>query len=180
MVLMGPNSRISLCDLPSVTSAKAADIVGVGYEGFRSYLKRGILGRTGMLPGFHAPDSATRDDPAPRAKPGWKTFGFADLCLIRTAKVLIDSGFSFNSANGIVSSHRLWSCLQHDVEPVDRHLMVWPPYGDHILFEPHDLVHLPDRLSEAGGAGTVTLVNLGDVQRHVRDKLLSASGESQA
>jgi hypothetical protein len=177
---MEPSPQISLPDLPSVTSAKAADIVGVGYEGFRSYLKRGILGRTSMLPGFHAPGTATSDDPTPRAKPGWKTFGFADLCLMRTAKVLIDAGFSFNSANGIVSSHRLWSCLQHDVEPVDRYLMIWPPYGDHILFEPHDMVHLPGRLGEAGAAAIVTLVNLGDVQRHVRDRLVSAPGESQA
>lgn len=88
-------------ELPAVTSARAAEIVGVGYEGFRSYLKRGLLGRVGMLPSFHAPGSATTDDPAPRS--GWKTFSMADLCLMRIAKMLMDSGFSFVSANAVVS-----------------------------------------------------------------------------
>lgn len=60
-----------LAKLPRVSSAQAAEIVGIGYEGFRSYLKRGLLGRVGMLPGFHRAGADTRDDPAPRAK--WMT-----------------------------------------------------------------------------------------------------------
>lgn len=33
----------------TVTTARAAEIVGIGYEGLRSYLKRGLLGRSGVL-----------------------------------------------------------------------------------------------------------------------------------
>jgi len=152
-----------------VSSARASEIVGVGYEGFRSYLKRGLLGRVGMLPGFHAPRAATSDDPSPRA--GWQMFGFVDLCLMRLAKMLMDNGFSFASANAVVSQHELWDRFRFDHEPVDRFLLLWPPYGDHIVFEPSELGLLPARMKEAEAHGVATLINLGDVQRHVAGKL---------
>jgi hypothetical protein len=164
-----------LMNFPGVTSAAAAKIVGIGYEGFRSYLKRGLLGRVGMLPGLHVPGSHTTDDPSPRV--GWKTFGFSDLCLMRTAKILMDSGFSFASANSVASQHQLWSRLQHDEAPTDRFLLLWPPYGDHILFDPTDLHLLPQRLKEAEAHGVVTLINLGDVQRHVAGELAAIHGD---
>lgn len=148
-----------------VSSARASEIVGVGYEGFRSYLKRGLLGRVGMLPGFHRPGAATSDDPMPRV--GWQTFGFVDLCLMRLAKMLMDNGFTFASANSVVSQHELWRRFAHDEEPTDRYLLLWPPYGDHIVFEAEDMVHLPDRLKQAQAHGVTTLINLADVQRHV-------------
>ena len=152
-----------------VSSARASEIVGVGYEGFRSYLKRGLLGRVGMLPGFHAPGGAISDDPAPRA--GWQMFGFVDLCLMRLAKMLMDTGFSFNSANSVVSQHELWDRFRFDGEPIDRYLLLWPPYGDHIVFEPSDLGFLPARIKEVEAHGVTTLINLGDVQRHVAGML---------
>lgn len=159
----------ALKDLAPVTSARAAEVVGVGYEGFRSYLKRGLLGRVGILPGFHRPGADTQDDRAPRS--GWKTFGFADLCLMRLAKLLMDAGFSYATADGVVSRSNLWQSLAHDEQPVDRILMLWPPYGDHIVFEPTDLVHLPARIKEVEDQAVVTLINLGDVQRHVATML---------
>lgn len=148
-----------------VASAGAAEIVGIGYEGFRSYLKRGLLGRVGFLPGFHVPGADTHDDSAPRS--GWKTFDATSLCLMRLAKILMDAGFSFASANSVVSKDGLWRRLQHDRHPVDRFLLLWPPYGDHILFDPADMHLLPARLAEAKDLGVVTLINLGDIQRHV-------------
>lgn len=162
-----------LSDLPRVPSARAAEIVDVGYEGFRSYLKRGLLGRVGMLPGFHRAGADTHDDPIPRS--GWMTFGFADLCLMRIAKLLMDAGFTFNSANGIVSQHAIWTRMAHDDTPVDRFLLVWPPYGDHIVFDPADLHHLPKRLEEAGAQGVFTLLNLGDVERYVAERLAATA-----
>jgi len=167
-----------LSELPRVSSARAADIVDVGYEGFRSYLKRGLLGRVGMLPGFHRAGSDTHDDPAPRS--GWMTFGFADLCLMRIAKLLMDAGFSFISANGIVSRHGVWSHMAHDEAPVDRYLLVWPPYGDHVIFEPDELHHLPKRIKEAEVHGVITLLNLGDVQRYVASQLETAQAKVQS
>ncbi|WP_312488850.1 hypothetical protein [Sphingomonas sp.] len=159
-----------LSDLPRVSSARAADIVDVGYEGFRSYLKRGLLGRVGMLPGFHRAGANTHDDPAPRSK--WMTFGFADLCLMRIAKLLMDRGFTFESANAAVSQHAIWSYMQHDSEPVERYLLIWPPYGDHIVFDTGDLHHLPARMKEAQAQGVITLLNLAEVQQHVANQLM--------
>jgi hypothetical protein len=158
-----------LIDLPRVSSARAAEIVDVGYEGFRSYLKRGLLGRVGMLPGFHRAGSDTHDDPSPRSK--WTMFGFADLCLMRIAKLLMDAGFTFSSANAVVSQHEIWSRMAHDEEPTSRFLLIWPPYGDHIVFDAADLHHLPDRINEAKALGVITLLNLGDVQRYVAERL---------
>ena len=163
-----------LSDLPRVSSARAAEVVDVGYEGFRSYLKRGLLGRVGMLPGFHRAGSHTHDDPVPRSK--WMMFGFAGLCLMRIAKLLMDVGFSFDSANSVVSRHEIWSRMARDNEPTDRYLLIWPPYGDQIIFDPNDLHHLPDRMKEAEAQGVITLLNLGDVPRYVAEKLTEEVG----
>jgi hypothetical protein len=92
---------------------------------------------------------------------------------MRTAKILMDAGFSFASANSVVSQHALWTRLQHDEAPTDRFLLLWPPYGDFILFDPTDLHLLPERLKENG---VVTLINLGDVQRHVASELSAIHG----
>lgn len=120
-----------------------------------------------MLPGFHRPASATNDDPMPRA--GWQMFGLVDLCLMRVAKVLMDVGFSFASANAVVSQHALWDRFAHDEEPTERYLLVWPPYADHILFDSQDLHYLPARLKEI--EGVATLINLAEIQRHVAQAL---------
>lgn len=156
-----------------VSSARASEIVGVGYEGFRSYLKRGLLGRVGMLPGFYQVEGSSSDAPAPRA--GWQMFGFADLCLMRLAKMLMDNGFSFASASAVVSQHDLWTCFQYAREPADRYLLLWPPYGDHILFEPSALPLLPARMKEAEAHGVTTLINLGEIHRYVDKRLQPCS-----
>lgn len=159
-----------LNELPSVTSARAAEIVGIGYEGFRSYLKRGLLGRTGMLPGFHKAGSDTYDPPTPRA--GWQRFDFADLCLMRIAKLLIEAGISFDGANSIVSDDDLWREIASDHEPIDRFLLIWPPYEDYMLFKRRQIHLLPARLEEVRAQGVaITLLNLGDVERYVADQL---------
>lgn len=154
-----------MSELPRISAAGAAQVIGVGYEGFRSYLKRGLLGRVGMLPGFHRAGANTSDDPTPRS--GWMMFGFADLCLMRIAKLLMDNGFTFESANSVVSRHEIWHRMAHDDAPVDRFLLIWPPYRDHMIFDPDDMQHFPERIAEAQAQGVFTLLNLGDVQRDV-------------
>ena len=179
LVLMTPKRRFRLAELPSVTSARAAEIVGIGYEGFRSYLKRGLLGRVGMLPGFHAANSNTFDAPTPRT--GWKRFGFADLCLMRAAKLLIDAGYSFTDANDVVSDDKLWQRLACDVEPVDRYFFIWPPFKDYMLFDADHVRDLPRKLKEAKALNVaVTLINLGDVERYVAERLAAAAASSEA
>lgn len=160
---------------PTVTTARAAEIVGVGYEGLRSYLKRGLGGRAGMLPGFHVPGADTHDDPMPRAK--WKRFSVPDLCLFRMAKLLMDAGFTFESANSVVSRQDRWSAFAHDRKPVPRMMAIWPPYGDHIIYEPDQMDLLKKALEEA--PEIVTLINLGEVHAHVL-AALEAEGGAQA
>lgn len=152
---------------PTVTTARAAEIVGIGYEGLRSYLKRGLGGRVGMLPGFHKPGADTHDDPIPRAK--WKRFSVPNLCLFRMAKILIDAGFTFEAANAVVSYHDRWSQFTHDNQPVNRIMAVWPPYGDHIVYEPDQIDLLKTALEDA--PEIVTIVNLGKVHAHVLNEL---------
>jgi hypothetical protein len=89
-----------------VKTAEAAGIAGVGYEGFRSWLKRGLLKSTGLLPKFYAPDAGAEIADAKRWQ--WSSFGFADLCAFRLAKILFDSGFEWNVVNSIASDNELW------------------------------------------------------------------------
>lgn len=116
-----------------------------------------------MLPGFHRPGADTHDDPMPRAK--WKRFSIPDLCLFRMAKLLIDAGFTFDAANSVVSRHDHWSAFAHDKEPVHRVMAIWPPYGDHVIYEPDQIDLLQKALKDA--PEIVTLVNLGEVHAYV-------------
>lgn len=156
----------------TVTTARAAEIVGVGYEGLRSYLKRGLGGRAGVLPSFHKSGANTHDDPNPRAK--WKRFSVPDLCLFRMAKLLIDAGFPFEAANSVVSRQDLWSAFARARKPVPRLMAIWPPYGDHIIYEPDQMELLKKALE--GAPEIVTLVNLGEVYTHVLAALRSDGG----
>ena len=172
LVPLEPKRGAMLTQLPRVSSARAAEIVDVGYEGFRSYLKRGLLGRVGMLPGFHRANGGTSDDPSPRS--GWTMFGFPDLCLMRIARLLMGAGFTFDSANAVVSQHKIWTRMARDKDPIGRYLLIWPPYGDHIIIGVDDLCHLPGLIKEAEAQGVFTLIDLADVQRYVARHLASA------
>jgi hypothetical protein len=151
----------------TVTTAKAAEIVNIGYEGLRSYLKRGLLGSSGLLAPFVHRDSPAPDLSTVRAK--WKRFGLVDLCLMRLAKQLIDLGLSFEQANGIVSRNDLRKVFARDASAAGTTLMAWPPYYDFIIFAGDDLRHLPDRLAEAGDVAL--LVQLDRIAEHVRAEI---------
>lgn len=166
-----------LIDLPQVTTARAAHIVGIGYEGLRNYLKAGLLGRVGMLAPFYAADAEAKFDPAPRAR--WTRFGYADLCLMRTFKLLLDHGFSFKTADSIVTAagrESLWSLLAHDTEPTTRFLLAWAPYGDNVIYDAASLHHLPNDLLRLGSEHPYTLVDLKAVQAHVVAQLSETGG----
>ncbi len=89
-----------------VTTRRAAEIAGMGYEGLRTCLKRGLLKHTGMLPPF-----VERGQPAPELDAkrwSWKDFGVSDVCMCRLAKILMDGGVSFEHAREIASREDLW------------------------------------------------------------------------
>ncbi len=151
----------------TVTTAKAAEIVSIGYEGLRSYLKRGLLGSSGLMAPFVHRDSPAPDLSQVRAK--WKRFGLVDLCLMRLAKQLIDLGLSFEQANGIASRDDVRKVFARDPSAAGTTLMAWPPYYDFILFAGDDLRHLPDRLAEAGDVAL--LVQLDRIAQRVRSEI---------
>ncbi len=157
---------------PTVTTARAAEIVIIGYEGLRSYLKRGLLGSSGMLAPF-----VHRDAPAPdlsRVRAKWKRFGLVDLCLIRLAKQLIDLGLSFDQANGIASREDVRRIFSDGWFLSGATLMTWPPHYDFILFVGDDMRHLPERLREAGDVAV--LAQLDRIAEHVRSAIQSSQG----
>ncbi|HYG87849.1 MAG TPA: hypothetical protein VD978_16445 [Azospirillum sp.] len=154
----------------TVTTARAAEIVGIGYEGLRSYLKRGLLGSSGLLPPFVAPTAPAPDLSKARAK--WTRFGFTDLCLMHLVKQLMDCGLPFEAANGVASSEDARGYFSSEHGPQGAMLLAWPPHYDTSLFSRDDLRHLPDRLAELNELGVVyVLLQLDPVWRHVHDSL---------
>ena len=109
-------------------------------------------------------------------------FGFADLCLGRIAKILMDHGFKYAVANAAVSNQKIWSAMQHDEEPTERYMLMWPPFGDHIFYEPHQIHLLPKDLASAtkNRDGFYVLINLADIQRYVADALNDAEAAQGA
>jgi len=89
-----------------LTTKRAAEIAGMGYEGLRTCLKRGLLKHTGMLLPFVA-----RGQPAPdldAKRWSWKEFGLSDICMCRLAKILMDAGLPFEHASHTASREDLW------------------------------------------------------------------------
>ena len=162
----------------NVTTAQAAEIVGIGYEGLRTYLKRGLLGSSGLMSPF-----VGRDTPAPdlsRVRAKWTRFSFTDLCMMRLAKQLMDSGLPFDAANGIVSNEEVRSYFTARAEANGALLLAWPPHYDNILFARDDFQFLPQRLSELGSMGVVNvLVQLDPIKEHVSEALLEGRREIQ-
>ncbi|MFK0209182.1 hypothetical protein [Agrobacterium sp. NPDC090283] len=148
---------------PTVTTARAAEIISIGYEGLRSYLKRGLLGSSGILVPFVHRDSPAPDLSSVRAK--WKRFGFVDLCLMRLAKQLIDLGLSFDQANSIVSCENTRDVFKQE-NIAGAALLASPPFYDFIVFSGDDLNHLPARLAEVGDVAV--LVQLDRIRDYVR------------
>lgn len=97
-------------------TAQAADVAGVGYEGFRTWLKRGLLKDTGILPKFYASDVPAEIADAKRWR--WTAFGYSDLCSFRLAKILLDSGLAWETVNPIVSDRTLWKSHQSDDQAI--------------------------------------------------------------
>ncbi|MRF50185.1 hypothetical protein GIJ70_06025 [Stenotrophomonas sp. MY15] len=151
----------------AVTTSRAAAIIGIGYEGLRSYLKRGLLGRSGLIPPLVSKDSPAPDQSAARAS--WKRFGFTDLCLMRLAKQLIDMGLSFDQANSIVSNEEMRSFFREGSVTPDAVVMCWPPFQEYIVFVGEERRYLADHLAQANG--TALVIELKAIAHTVTSKL---------
>jgi len=150
----------------TVTTARAAEVLGIGYEGLRSYLKRGILGSSGVMLPFVGRDTPAPDLSAVRAT--WKRFGFTDLCLMRLAKQLIGMGLTFDQANSLVSREEMRRLFQEGTPARDTILVCWPPHFDFDLFETTD-----EKISRVlrGIGDSAILIKLNAIADHVSQQL---------
>lgn len=162
---MEPSSRF----VGDVTTATAAKIVGIGYEGLRSYLKRGLLGSSGLMPPFVGRDTPAPDLSNVRAK--WRRFGVVDLCLMRLAKLLMDAGLDFAAANAIASNADVRGLFQEG-RPSQELILTWRPFHDFILFGKEDLAHLPNSLADLQRISAVnTLIYLAPIWDEVHGQM---------
>lgn len=152
----------------SVTTQQAAEITGIGYQGFRTMLKRGLGRNAGVLVPFYRADAPAVELYAKRWT--WKRFGPGDLAIFRLAKMLMDSGCSFDCANYIASdNHSLWKYLAADDVDGDWFLAYFAPDNAYTIYNVADVPKLSEDLRLAPNA--VTVINLGAVRRHVADAL---------
>lgn len=120
----------------TVKTAQAAEIAGVGYEGFRSWLKRGLLKETGTLPQFYAAHVPAEIANAKRWR--WSAFGFADLCSFRLTKLMLDAGLPWGTASSVASDEELWRSHHSGACDV-RYLAVFPKVNRFTLYSPETL-----------------------------------------
>jgi hypothetical protein len=119
-----------------IKTAQAAEVAGVGYEGFRSWLKRGLLKDNGILPKFYAADAPAEVSDAKRWR--WSAFGFVDLCSFRLTKLLLDAGLSWEIVSPVVSDDAVWRSHRSD-QPDQRFLAVFPRTLQYTLYSAETL-----------------------------------------
>jgi hypothetical protein len=147
----------------NVKTAQAADVAGVGYEGFRSWLKRGLLKETGLLPKFYAREAPAELADAKRWR--WQAFGFADLCSFRLTKILLDAGLPWERVSPIVSDQGLWQSHHHD-SAAGRYLAVFQNGSQWTLYPS------AEALADDLNTGTIrsdwmTLIDLHELRKSV-------------
>jgi hypothetical protein len=152
----------------SVTTARAAQIVGIGYEGLRSQLKRGLLGNVGTLPPFYGPGAKVQVLYTKRWT--WKKFSLADLCNMRIAKMLMDAGLSFDRANDIASNEEMHAYFGNYRYVQDKFLTV-PLFGDnsYCIYPADSFLQMASDHVSWGHA--VLLINLDGVRKYVLEAM---------
>jgi hypothetical protein len=144
----------------SLKTAQAAEVAGVGYEGFRSWLKRGLLKDAGLLPKSYASHVPAEIADAKRWR--WSSFGFVDLCSFRLAKVLFDAGLPWEMVEPIV--HELWRSHIND-SPAERYLAIFAKTSQWTLYSAQTLAK--DLAAEIVRSEWMTLVDLHELRKSV-------------
>jgi hypothetical protein len=145
----------------SVKTAQAAEIAGVGYEGFRSWLKRGLLKSTGTLPKFYASSAPAEEPDAKRWR--WSAFGFSDLCSFRLAKLMLDAGLDWNMVCTIASDETLWR--SHRADAGMRYVAAFPKSDQYTFYTLDSLT--ADLATETVKYDWMTLFDLHEIRRSV-------------
>jgi hypothetical protein len=160
------DTNVDICHIGSVNTnialktAQAAEVAGVGYEGFRSWLKRGLLKEAGLLPKFYAPNVPAEIADTKRWR--WSSFSFVDLCSFRLAKVLFDAGLPWETVDPIV--HQLWRSHGND-GPAERYLAVFAKTSQWTLYSAQTLAD--DLAAGIVRSEWMTLVNLQELRKSV-------------
>ena len=143
-------------------TAQAAEVAGVGYEGFRTWLKRGLLKDTGTLPQFYAADVEAEVADAKRWR--WSAFGFTDLCCFRLTKIMLDAGLSWSMACSIASDQKIWQNF-HSRKSEIQHVAAFPKSNEYTLYTSQNLA--ADLASNIVKFDWMTLFNLHEVRESV-------------
>jgi hypothetical protein len=146
----------------SLKTAQAAEVAGIGYEGFRTWLKRGLLKDTGLMTKFYAPDAPAELADAKRWR--WAAFGYADLCSFRLAKNLLDAGLLWETVNPIVSNYSLWKSHQ-ETDPDNRYLVIYAGATEWCTYTSDELVAELD--SETRRPDWAILIDLKKLRKDV-------------
>jgi len=144
----------------SLRTAQASEVAGVGYEGLRSWLKRGLLKDAGALPKFLAPDKAAEVTDLKRWR--WSNFGFADLCSFRLAKLMFDAGLPWEIVEPIVGN--LWRSHEPD-KPEAHFLAIFARSNEYTLYSRNTLA--VDLASDIVKAEWMTLIDLHKLRKDV-------------
>ena len=144
-----------------VKTAQAAEIAGVGYEGFRSWLKRGLLKSTGTLPKFYASSAPAEEADAKRWR--WSAFGFADLCSFRLTKLMLDAGLPWDMVCTIASDETLWRTHR---SPGDiRYVAAFPKSDQYTFYTLESLT--ADLTAETVRRDWMSLFDLHEIRKSV-------------
>ena len=157
----------------SLKTAQAAEVAGVGYEGFRTWLKRGLLKGAGLLPKFYAPHVSAEIADAKRWR--WSSFGFADLCSFRLAKLMFDAGLHWEVVDTIV--HELWQSHQYD-NCSTPYLAVFAKTSQWTLYSAQTLA--ADLDAGVMRSNWMTLIDLHELRRSVMMRTRAAALRSIA
>ena len=153
-----------------IKTAQAAEIAGVGYEGFRTWLKRGLLKQTGVMPKFHAADAPAEVANAKRWR--WSSFGFADLCSFRLTKLLLDTGLPWEMVSSVVSENEVWQSHRYD-DTTRQYLAIFPASAQWTLYS---MEALADELKRGILTGyPMTLTDLCDLRKTVVSRTRAAT-----
>ena len=144
-----------------VKTAQAAEIAGVGYEGFRSWLKRGLPKDTGILPKFYASDAPAEIADAKRWR--WSSFGVADLYSFGLTKLMLESGLPWSMVCSVASDERLWR--SHRSGSNVRYVAVFSRSDQYTLYTPDELT--ADLTSGTVKHDWMTLFDLHELRRNV-------------
>ena len=144
----------------SLRTAQAAEVAGVGYEGLRSWLKRGLLKDAGAIGKFYGRDTPAEVTDLKRWR--WSSFRFADLCSFQLAKLMFDAGLPWEIVEPIVGD--LWRSHATD-GPEAQFLAIFARSNEYTLYSKHTLA--VDLASDIVKADWMTLIDLHELRKDV-------------